>query len=140
MNTYDYSARYFDPALPRFTTVDPKAEKYYSISPYVYVANNPINAIYINGDSITITYRTGFLGLGGKKSLTYENGNLYNKDGSAYTEKVKGFFKDVMNGLRDLKNTDEGNSLVSELQDSKNVLIFKKGVKMNLKITAEVRR
>ena len=42
MDTYNYSARYFDPALPRFTTVDPKAEKYYSISPYAYVGNNPI--------------------------------------------------------------------------------------------------
>ena len=54
LNTYDYSARYFDPALPRFTTVDPLAEKYYSISPYVYVANNPIRNIDINGDSITV--------------------------------------------------------------------------------------
>ena len=30
------------------------AEKYYSISPYAYAGNNPINAIDINGDSITI--------------------------------------------------------------------------------------
>ena len=49
LNTYDYSARYFDPALPRFTTVDPKAEKYYSISPYVYVANNPMKFIDPDG-------------------------------------------------------------------------------------------
>lgn len=33
---YDYSARYMDPAIGRFTTVDPLAEKYYSISPYEY--------------------------------------------------------------------------------------------------------
>ena len=35
LNLYDYSARYMDPALGRFNTVDPMAEKYYSISPYV---------------------------------------------------------------------------------------------------------
>ncbi len=42
LNLYDYSARYMDPALGRFNTVDPMAEKYYSISPYVYVGNNPL--------------------------------------------------------------------------------------------------
>ncbi len=42
LNLYDYSARYMDPALGRFSTVDPMAEKYYSWSPYVYVGNNPI--------------------------------------------------------------------------------------------------
>jgi hypothetical protein len=31
-----------DAAIGRFTTVDPLAEKYYSISPYVYCANNPL--------------------------------------------------------------------------------------------------
>ncbi|MCC8186872.1 MAG: hypothetical protein LIP08_05005, partial [Bacteroides sp.] len=39
---YDYSARFMDAALGQFTTVDPMAEKYYSISPYAYVGNNPV--------------------------------------------------------------------------------------------------
>lgn len=41
LNLYDYHARQQDPELGRFTTLDPLAEKYYSISPYAYVANNP---------------------------------------------------------------------------------------------------
>ncbi|WP_277639209.1 RHS repeat domain-containing protein [Bacteroides graminisolvens] len=45
LNLYDYSARYMDPALGRFNMVDPMAEKYYSISPYVYVDNNPMKYI-----------------------------------------------------------------------------------------------
>ena len=45
LNLYDYSARYMDPALGRFSTVDPLVEKYYSISPYAYVGNNPIRRI-----------------------------------------------------------------------------------------------
>jgi RHS repeat-associated protein len=36
VNLYDYSARHYDPTAARFTTVDPMAEKYYSISPYAY--------------------------------------------------------------------------------------------------------
>ncbi len=45
LDLYDYSARYYDQAIGRFTTVDPLAEKYYSWSPYAYVANNPIRII-----------------------------------------------------------------------------------------------
>ncbi|MDU1893110.1 MAG: RHS repeat-associated core domain-containing protein, partial [Dysgonomonas sp.] len=42
LNLYDFSARYYDSGLPRFTTVDPHAENYYSWSPYVYCGNNPM--------------------------------------------------------------------------------------------------
>jgi len=42
LNMYDYSARYYEPAVGRFTTVDPLAEKFYSWSLYVYTFNNPL--------------------------------------------------------------------------------------------------
>ena len=54
LNLYDYSARYMEPTLGRFTTVDPLAEKYYSVSPYVYVVNNPVRNIDFRGDSVTV--------------------------------------------------------------------------------------
>jgi hypothetical protein len=38
-----------DPALGRFNTVDPMAEKYYLINPYAYCSNNPINRIDPDG-------------------------------------------------------------------------------------------
>nr|WP_277922643.1 RHS repeat-associated core domain-containing protein [Dysgonomonas sp. BGC7] len=45
LNMYDYSARYYEPAIGRFITVDPHAENYYSWSPYSFVLGNPIRNI-----------------------------------------------------------------------------------------------
>jgi hypothetical protein len=44
---HDYGARWKPDWY--FTTVDPLAEKYYSISPYAYVANNPLKFIDPDG-------------------------------------------------------------------------------------------
>ena len=49
LNWYDYGARHYDAALGRFTTVDPLAEKHYSINSYAYCGNNPINRIDPDG-------------------------------------------------------------------------------------------
>lgn len=45
LNLYDYHARQMDPGTGRFTTMDPKAEKYYGVSPYAYCNNNPMRFI-----------------------------------------------------------------------------------------------
>lgn len=55
LNWYDYGARQYAPALGRFTTVDRFAEKYPALSTYQYGANNPVNCIDVNGDSIWFT-------------------------------------------------------------------------------------
>ena len=39
---YDYGARHYDPAIGRFTTVDPMIDKYYPLTPYGYCGGNPI--------------------------------------------------------------------------------------------------
>ncbi|HMM04302.1 RHS repeat-associated core domain-containing protein [Dysgonomonas sp.] len=52
LNMYDYSARYYESALGRFTSVDPLAEKYYSWSPYAYCYNNPLRFIDPDGKQI----------------------------------------------------------------------------------------
>ncbi len=46
---YDYGARYYDPFVGRWTSVDPLAESYYSHSSYNYALNDPIGKFDPNG-------------------------------------------------------------------------------------------
>ncbi|MGC9384656.1 MAG: M91 family zinc metallopeptidase, partial [Kosmotogaceae bacterium] len=98
--------------------VDRFAEKYTSLTPYHYGANNPVYFIDVNGDSLWVTHRTGFLGLGGKQTLLYENGNLYNQDGTAYTGKVKGYLSKAKGALDDINAVSSGQGLLRQLEGS----------------------
>ena len=54
LNWYDFGARWFDVAgVPMWTSVDPLAEKYYHISPYVYCNNNPVMLVDPDGREFT---------------------------------------------------------------------------------------
>ena len=49
---YDYGARFYDPVVARWTSVDPFAEKSRKWTPYNYGENNAIKNIDLEGDTI----------------------------------------------------------------------------------------
>ena len=42
LGLYDYGARWYDPAVARWTSIDPLADQFSPWSPYNYVYNNPL--------------------------------------------------------------------------------------------------
>lgn len=54
LDLYDSEARWYDSLLGRTTTMDPLAEKYYSLSPYLWCSGNPLRYEDESGDSIAV--------------------------------------------------------------------------------------
>jgi RHS repeat-associated protein len=52
LDWYYYGARYYDPEIGRFLAIDPLHGKYPILSPYAYVANNPLIYLDPNGKDI----------------------------------------------------------------------------------------
>ena len=116
---YYYGARYYEPRLSLWMSVDRFQEKYPNISTYCFSANNPIGILDIGGDSLRIDNKN--------LSLLYIDGKLYRQNGIQYTDKLKGFTKKVVSALDVIRKGTEGASMISELQSSSNNFVIKDG-------------
>ncbi len=118
LNMYDYSARYYEPSIGRFTTVDPHAEKYYNISPYAYCNNNPIRFIDKDGrDPGDPSHWKRFFGEVGKSVKAAVSfglqiaGSIGNVGGELNAKSI-----DLV-GVKDGKGFHPGNMIGSEIRE-----------------------
>ena len=82
LDTYDYGARQYNPVTARWDRMDSLSEKYYSISPYAYCANNPVMYIDENGDSIIVDNYGNIMRQNGKDNNVF----LFSADKNNYTK------------------------------------------------------
>ena len=88
-----FGSRYYSSDLSIWLSVDPLSDKYPSLSPYTYCANNPIKLVDPNGEDIVITSTTDD---NGNTSVHIKfTGMLVNKSSQNYTKE----------DLNKLKNT-----------------------------------
>ena len=127
---YYYGARYYTPEIGIWLSVDPLSDKYPSLSPYAYCANNPVMLIDPDGREIVNAYektknqaeakmndaKTRFESFdGNKKSDGYKQAKReYNKSKKEFN-KVNDKFEMVSNAISDVEKYN--NSFFNELNN-----------------------
>ena len=104
--------------------MDPLAEKYYSVSPYVYCAGNPVNLVDEGGRKIRIFSAEE------NQYIVYSNGVLYYQDGHEYdgTDGLVWLIANTLNKLIDL-NDEYITGVINTLDKSKREHTFVVGNK-----------
>jgi RHS repeat-associated protein len=83
VNLLDFEARSLDFSSGRFNSMDPLAEKYYSISPYAYCNNNPVNFVDPTGLAWRPTYTEDQVGNRAHNGYEWiDEAESYNDDGT----------------------------------------------------------
>jgi len=116
-DTYDYGARGYYAASGRFTTVDPLAEKYYSISPYAYCAGNPVKYIDPTGMFVDDYFNENGTYLGKDEAITdnvkitsqqsWDATKTVNSDGSESIDHATGAARSIDNSSANLSTNAE---------------------------------
>ncbi len=95
LNWYDYGARHYDPAIARWSTQDPLAEKYYGWNQYNYCGANPVKYIDPDGTEIVIGTFWGRIGA----ALGFNTYEKQVQDDLQKLRQMDGELENVVSGL-----------------------------------------
>ena len=126
LHWYDNYARMYDPLLMRFTTPDPLAAQFPSVSPYAYCNNNPVNRIDPTGLSDFQIDQNGFITKVRDTDSDYHTIYASNKDGSINNQTF-------INVSKAFLNTNQKDNIIvyvpsSNINENKQVDIYKGAV------------
>ncbi|MDF1697531.1 MAG: RHS repeat-associated core domain-containing protein [Saprospiraceae bacterium] len=102
INLHDYGARYYDPSIARWTSVDPLSKGYAPISSYCYVMNNPIT--FVDPDGMKVEYADNV------NDKTKNKINQLKEDSEAFA-----FLFNLLDNLKD----EDGNDVVFTITGGK---------------------
>ena len=131
MNIYDFGFRNYDPAIGRWMNIDPLAEKYYTVSPYIISLNNPLFFVDPNGEEIWIYSDYGDEKNGKREKYEYKK----NRDYSAYSG-FRGDAYKALDALYEASNiTVDGKevNIIQELMSDTRELSLVKGSESRFK-------
>lgn len=152
--SYAFGARHYSPSVPFWTSVDPLAEKSYSISPYAYCAGDPVNLVdpeglYFTDNSyyyvhLIQSFAISQINYWQTQQRIVEN-QLMNLDGSdieAYASlstrlfKIKSFISEYQDSLTELAKMEDSNQgyniiISDQYNDPSNSSLTRGGSKYN---------
>ena len=122
LDWYDSGARMQEFHIPRFTTMDPLCEKYYSISPYAYCNNNPVNYVDPDGREVQVAkeyqeqFRNDLQNVFGDRinMLSFNDNGTLQLDGKTkdFTKEMTKDQKEAFKGLNKAMNDKQVTSVV----------------------------
>jgi len=94
-----FGSRYYSSDLSIWLSVDPMSDKYASLSPYVYCADNPVKLVDPNGEDIEIVTT---IDADGKKNITITfTAKIVNNSSHSFTKKkLERMKKEISSGIK----------------------------------------